>query len=490
MAKAKTIFLCRNCGHQAHKWIGQCPDCNEWNTHDEEMAERISKPSLLAGQPPRLIGDVTVDNFQTVSSGVPELNRVLGGGFVDGSVTLVGGEPGIGKSTLLLQAVAAMSRAGKTCLYVSAEESAEQVRLRADRLNAVVDNLWLVSETSLQGVLAHCDSLKPDMVIIDSIQTIHDPDLTSAPGSVGQVRHCAHRLVTEAKRRAMSTVLVGHVTKEGGLAGPRALEHVVDTVLAFEGDRHHALRLLRAVKHRFGATDELGVFEMLGTGLESVSDPSRLFLSDRAKGVAGSVVVPVLDGHRPLLVEVQALVAPSNLASPRRSAQGVDTGRLSLIIAVLERRSQIGFAKTDVFTSAIGGVKITEPAADLGMALALASSVTGNPLDSGLVACGEVGLAGELRQSAQTERRLAEAARVGFTKAVIPAGAPATPDGIIGLRAETLSEALHLTGMMGNQSGFRPPASARRASQGRARSGAEADVDWAEVRPLRSIPND
>jgi len=328
------------------------------------------------------------------------------------------------------------------------------------------------------------------MVVIDSIQTIHDPDLTSAPGSVGQVRHCAHRLVTEAKRRAMSTVLVGHVTKEGGLAGPRALEHVVDTVLAFEGDRHHALRLLRAVKHRFGATDELGVFEMMGTGLESVSDPSRLFLSDRAKGVAGSVVVPVLDGHRPLLVEVQALVAPSNLASPRRSAQGVDTGRLSLIIAVLERRSQIGFAKTDVFTSAIGGVKITEPAADLGMALALASSVTGNPLDSGLVACGEVGLAGELRQSAQTERRLAEAARVGFTKAVIPAGAPPTPDGIIGLRAETLSEALHLTGMMGSQSGFRPPQSARAASQGRARQGSEADVDWSVVRPLRSIPND
>ncbi len=489
MAKSKTVFICRSCGHHAHKWVGQCPDCQEWNSHDEELAERISKPSMLVGQAPRPIKDVTVDNFQTTSTGIAELNRVLGGGFVSGSVTLVGGEPGIGKSTLLLQAVAAMSREGKTCLYVSAEESSEQVRLRADRLEAVVDNLWLVSETSLQAVLAHCDSLKPDMVVIDSIQTIHDPDLSSAPGSVGQVRHCAHRLVTEAKRRAMTTVLVGHVTKEGGLAGPRALEHVVDTVLAFEGDRHHALRLLRAVKHRFGATDELGVFEMGGQGLESVSDPSRLFLADRAKGVAGSVVVPVLDGHRPLLVEVQALVAPSTLASPRRSAQGVDNGRLSLIIAVLERRSQIGFAKTDVFTSAIGGVKVSEPAADLGMALALASSVTGHPLDSGLVACGEIGLAGELRQSAQTERRLAEAARVGFTTAVIPAGAPPTPNGIVGLRAETLSEALHLTGMIGSHSGFHaPPRPARR--RGPELTGAENDVDWTVVRPLNPPRHD
>lgn len=494
MAKAKTVFLCRNCGHQAHKWIGQCPDCNEWNTHDEEMSNRVVNSAVMVGEAPRLITEIEFEGYNPMPTGIPELDRVLGGGVVAGSVTLVGGEPGIGKSTLLLQAVAQLSRSGKKCLYVAAEESSEQVRLRAERLGAVVDNLWLVSETSIQAVLAHCDALRPDMVVIDSIQTVHDPDLTSAPGSVGQVRHCAHRMVTEAKRRAMCTVLVGHVTKEGGLAGPRALEHVVDTVLAFEGDRHHALRLLRAVKHRFGATDELGVFEMMGTGLESVTDPSRLFLSDRAKGVAGSVVVPVLDGHRPLLVEVQALVAPSTLASPRRSAQGVDTGRLSLIIAVLERRSEIGFAKTDVFTSAIGGVKITEPAADLGMALALASSVTGISLDPGLVACGEVGLAGELRQSAQTERRLAEAARVGFTSAVIPAGAPPTPDGIIGLRAETLSEALHLTGMMGSQSGFRVPArrTARQAagSQGRSLSGTEPDVDWAVVRPLRPNRND
>lgn len=450
MAKSKTVFICSQCAHVAPKWIGQCPDCEEWNTHAEENAERIAAAPVLVSEAPRPITDITFDDWSATPVGIGELDRVLGGGFVTGSVTLVGGEPGIGKSTLLLQAVASLSAKGNTCLYVAAEESAGQVRLRAERLGAVVDNLWLVSETSLAAVLAHCDQLRPDYLVVDSIQTILDTDLRSAPGSVGQVRHCAHRLVQEAKRRSMTTVLVGHVTKEGGLAGPRALEHVVDTVLEFEGDRHTALRLLRANKHRFGATDELGVFEMAGAGLQSVDDPSRLFLVDRAKGVAGSVVVPTIDGHRPLLVEVQALVAQSNLASPRRSAQGLDNGRLSLIIAVLERRTEIGFSKTDVFASAIGGVKITEPAADLGLALALTSSVTGQPLDPGLVACGEIGLAGELRQSAQTERRLAEAARVGFTKAVIPAGAPPTPDGIVGLRAESLSEALHLTGLVGN----------------------------------------
>ena len=480
MAKNKTVFICQSCGHRAHKWIGQCPDCSEWNTHDEEMAGSVSGAPTVVNEAPRRITDVTSVDFKPVATGQSELDRVLGGGIVSGSVTLIGGEPGIGKSTLILQAAAALAAQGKTCLYVSAEESSEQVRLRAERLDAVVENLWLVSETSLSAVLAHCADLKPDLVVIDSIQTIHDPELTSAPGSVGQVRHCANVLVNEAKRQNRSTVLVGHVTKEGGLAGPRALEHVVDTVLEFEGDRHHALRLLRAVKHRFGATDELGVFEMVHTGLESVGDPSRLFLADRAKDVAGSIVVPVLDGHRPLLVEVQSLVAPSPLASPRRSAQGIDSGRLSLIIAVLERRSNIGFARTDVFTSAIGGVKVVEPAADLGIALALASSVTAQPLDSGLVACGEIGLAGELRQSAQTERRLAEAARVGFTRAVIPAGAPPTPDGILGLRAETLTEALHLTGMVGSSS-----SSAASQAPPPSLTGSEPDIDWTVVRPLR-----
>ena len=477
MAKIKTRFVCNGCGHTAPKWIGQCPDCNEWNSHDEELAEKIAKAPVVVQEAPRPIGDVTVDSAATVSTGASELDRVLGGGFVAGSVTLLGGEPGIGKSTLLLQSSAALARKGQRVLYVSAEESAAQVRMRADRLNAVVDGLWLVSETSISAVFSHCDEIEPDVVIIDSIQTIFDPELSSAPGAVAQVRHCAHRLVTEAKRRSMTTVVAGHVTKEGGLAGPRALEHVVDTVLAFEGDRHHALRLLRAVKHRFGATDELGVFEMTGSGLRSIGDPSRLFLADRAQGVAGSVVVPTLDGHRPLLVEVQALIAPSPLASPRRSATGLDSGRLSLIIAVLERRSEIGFAKTDVFASAIGGVKITEPAADLGVALSLASSITGKALDPGLVACGEIGLAGELRQASQSERRLSEAARVGFTKAVIPVGSPPTPKGILGLRAETLTEALHLTGLLGG-SGFNAPRSEGAASS------SDIDLDWIDLPPL------
>ena len=267
MAKTKTVFICQSCGHRAHKWIGQCPDCSEWNTHDEELADRIASAPVVVGEAPRPITDIVSVDFEPVATKIGELDRVLGGGIVGGSVTLVGGEPGIGKSTLLLQAAASLAEQGKVCLYVSAEESSEQVRLRAERLGAVVDNLWLVSETSLHAVLAHCDQLSPDFLVVDSIQTVHDPELSSAPGSVGQVRHCAHILVTEAKRRRMSTVLVGHVTKEGGLAGPRALEHVVDTVLGFEGDRHHALRLLRAVKHRYGATDELGVFEMTASGM-------------------------------------------------------------------------------------------------------------------------------------------------------------------------------------------------------------------------------
>jgi len=448
MARTKTTFVCSACGHQAGKWIGQCPDCEAWNTHEEELVERTASAPVVVGESPRRITDIEATQWAATATGVQELDRVLGGGFVSGSVTLVGGEPGIGKSTLLLQAAAEVARTGRTCLYVSAEESSEQVRLRAERLQAIVPELWLVGETSLPAVLKHCDDLSPEFVVVDSIQTIHDPELRSAPGSVGQVRHCAHRLVSEAKRRCMTTVLVGHVTKEGGLAGPRVLEHVVDTVLAFEGDRHHALRLLRANKHRFGATDELGVFEMKGEGLRSVDDPSELFLADRATGVAGSVVVPALDGHRPLLIEVQALAASTPLSNPRRAATGIDSGRLSLVLAVMERRAQFSFAKHDVFASAVGGAKIVEPAADLGLALALASSFTNLWLEPGLVACGEIGLAGELRQSAQTERRLAEAARVGFTKAIIPAASPEAPPGIQAIRAETLVEALDFAGLL------------------------------------------
>ncbi|MEA2843088.1 MAG: hypothetical protein QOJ69_759, partial [Actinomycetota bacterium] len=351
---------------------------------------------------------------------------------------------------LLLQVLAAMAGAGHRCLLVSAEESSQQVRLRAERLGAVHPRLWLLAETELPTVLAALDDVAPVVAVVDSIQTVYDPDLTSAPGTVTQVRECAHRLVRAAKERDLAVVLVGHVTKDGNLAWPRVLEHVVDTVLSFEGERHHALRLVRAVKHRFGSSSELGLFEMTDSGLAGVPDAGALFLSDRQAGLAGSVVVPTLDGQRPLLVELQALVAPATAqAFPRRSAQGVDHGRLAVLLAVADRQLHLDpeLAKQDVYAIAVGGVRVMEPGADLGLALALASSATQKPLPDDLVACGEIGLGGELRLVGQTSRRLAEAARLGFTTAVVPASAPDPPPGITLLRATTLAEAAQRAGV-------------------------------------------
>jgi len=378
-------------------------------------------------------------------TGVPELDRVLGGGLVPGSVTLVGGEPGIGKSTLLTQVAAA---SGRRTLYVSAEESRQQVRLRAERLGALVSDLWLVAETDLDAVVAHLDEVRPDLLVVDSIQTVEDPAVGSAPGSTTQVRACAHRLVREAKDRGVAVVVVGHVTKDGALAGPRVLEHVVDTVLAFEGDRHHALRLLRAVKHRFGPTGELGVFELGDGGLVGVPDAGALFLADRRPGLAGSAVVPAMEGSRPLLVEVQALVAGSAIPQPRRSAEGVDHGRLAVVLAVLGERVGLSLRDADVFALAAGGVRVNEPAADVAMALAIVSSKLGVPLPADLVVCGEVGLGGELRQVAHTPRRLAEAHRLGFGRALVPFSAPDGPPEIRVLRAATLEEAIVLSGLV------------------------------------------
>ena len=388
------------------------------------------------------LGEVDLGEWAPVPTGLDEIDRVLGGGLVPGSVTLLGGEPGIGKSTLLLQALASLAGRGARCLLVTAEESKQQVKLRAERLGAAAAGVWLVAETSLPSVLAALDEVKPDVLVVDSIQTVYDPELGSAPGSVAQVRECAHQLVRVAKERDLATVLVGHVTKEGTLAGPRVLEHVVDTVLSFEGERHHALRLLRAVKHRFGPTGELGLFEMADDGLRAVPDPSGLFLGDRREGVPGSVVVPALEGHRPLLVEIQALVAPSGLAMPRRSSQGLDNGRVSLLIAVLDRRVGLSLAGADVFVSAVGGARIAEPAADLAVSLALASALTGMALPPDVVACGEVGLGGEVRQVGQTARRLSEAARLGFRTAVVPASAPDVPPGMEAIKVRSLAEAV------------------------------------------------
>lgn len=401
-----------------------------------------------AGVPAR-IAEVDIEAWAPLPTGVAELDRVLQGGLVPGSVTLVGGEPGIGKSTLLLQALVGLARSGQRCLYVTAEESAEQVRIRAERLDALAPDLWLVADTLLPHIQGHLDTVAPSVVVIDSIQTVSEPQLSSAPGSVAQVRECAHRLVREAKDRGAAVLLVGHVTKEGGLAGPRVLEHLVDTVLSFEGERHHALRILRATKHRFGSTEGLGLFAMTDSGLESVVDPSALFLADRRAGVPGSVIAPVLDGHRPLLVEVQALVTPSSLPAPRRSAQGLDAGRLALVLAVLAERASMPFPKHDVHTVVAGGVKAAEPGADLAIALALASSQLKVALAPDIVACGEVGLSGELRQVHQTPRRLAEAARLGFTKAIVPVSAPTSAPGLEVLRAATLREAIAMAGLYG-----------------------------------------
>jgi DNA repair protein RadA/Sms len=451
MAKQRVEFRCEECGASAAQWSGRCGTCEAWNTIVEvpvvAAVRQIARAESF--EPARPIADVHLGGVTARSTGVSELDRVLGGGFVPGSVTLIGGEPGVGKSTLLTQVATSMAFDGTDVLYVSAEESCQQVRLRAGRLGALAPRLWLASETDLGGVLAHIDRVQPGVVVIDSIQTVHDPALGSAPGSVVQVRECAHRLVREAKERDLAVVLVGHVTKEGGLAGPRVLEHVVDTVLYFEGERHHALRLLRAAKHRFGSTSELGLFEMTDAGLEPVPDASALFLGDRRPGVAGSAVVPTLDGARPLLVELQSLVASSNLAMPRRSAQGVDGGRLAFLLAVLEQRAGLTVSGSDVFALAVGGVKVTEPGADLALALAVASSVCDTALPDDLVACAEVGLGGELRQVSQTPRRLAEAARLGFTYALLPHSAPDPPPGLRARRAGTIAEALAVLGLAG-----------------------------------------
>jgi len=449
MSRTKVVYRCEECGAATPKWSGRCASCEAWNTLVEEL--EASAPALTtpagAGAVPLPIGEVAADGATPEPTRIDEVDRVLGGGLVPGSVTLLGGEPGIGKSTLLLQLLARWQ--GRS-LYVSAEESAQQVRMRAERLEAVQPELWLMPETSLPHIVAAIEQVRPQVVVVDSIQTIADPALSSAPGSVAQVRHCAHVLVGEAKRRGIAVLMVGHVTKEGSLAGPRVLEHVVDTVLAFEGDRHHALRLLRAVKHRFGPTSELGVFEMAGHGLAGVPDASGLFLADRRTGVPGSAVVPTLEGQRPLLVEVQALTIPvPNGVPPRRNAQGLDPGRLALLLAVLDRRARLPVSTNEVFASAVGGFRVTEPGADLALCLAVSSALIGRPLPPDLVAIGEVGLAGELRQAVHAPRRLAEAARMGFTKVICPVN---TPDDVAGLRlrrVSTVSEALAAAGLGG-----------------------------------------
>ena len=426
MAKTKTAYVCTECGGQSSKWQGQCPNCGVWNTLVETIAATpSSRFQALAGSPSavRTLSSVeTQDNART-PTGIEEFDRVLGGGLVSGGVVLLGGDPGIGKSTLLLQAMAALGGSGKLgrALYVTGEESVEQVALRAQRLGLVNATVELLAEVQLQAIVGAIRTLQPGVVVIDSIQTVYTEALESAPGSVAQVRECAAQLTRLAKQNAITIILVGHVTKEGAIAGPRVLEHIVDTVLYFEGDTHSSFRLVRAIKNRFGAANELGVFAMTERGLKGVANPSALFLSQHADPVAGSCVLATIEGSRPLLVEVQALVDPVQGGLARRLAVGLDPQRLALLLAVLHRHGGVETGLFDVFVNAVGGVRIGEPAADLAVLMAIYSSFKNKPLGAKSLVFGEVGLAGEIRPVQRGQERLREAAKLGFTRALIPA---------------------------------------------------------------------
>ncbi len=450
MAKTARRHRCIDCGGTTARWAGRCPACGEWNTLVEEttlgpLVQAVDALGLAAI--PVALSSVEVDEARAVPTGVDEFDRVLSGGLVPGSVTLLGGEPGIGKSTLLLQVLAARAALGHQVLLVSAEESAHQVRLRAERLGPIPPGLLILPVTDVEAAVGAVAAAEPDLVVIDSIQAMAagpgapgEARAAGAPGSVTQVRQCADQLVSLAKSRQVAMVLVGHVTKDGSLAGPRTLEHMVDTVLSFEGDRHHALRLLSAVKHRFGPTGELGLFEMGDQGLDRVDDPRRLLLGDRLTGVPGGVVLPALQGRRTLAVELQALVTPMGQAQAKRSVVGLDAGRLVMTLAVLVRHAGLPVLAMDVFASVAGGIRVTEPAADLAVALAVASAASGVALPPTLAAVGEIGLSGEVRQVTNLPRRLEETARLGFDRVVVPASSPAGPPGVDLVRAETVAQ--------------------------------------------------
>jgi len=452
MAKTAKRHRCIDCGSTTARWAGRCPTCGEWNTLVEEahLGSLVQAVDALdLSHLPVPLASVDVSEAVPVPTGVAEFDRVLAGGLVPGSVTLLGGEPGIGKSTLLLQVLVARAAAGHRVLLVSAEESAHQVRLRAERLGPVPPGLLILAATDVGAVINAVVEAAPDLVVVDSIQavaigptTLGERRPTGVPGSVTQVRECTDQLIGLAKARQVATVLVGHVTKDGSLAGPRTLEHMVDTVLSFEGDRHHAIRLLLAVKHRFGPTGELGIFEMGDQGLTPVDDPGRLLLGDRMTGVPGGVVLPALQGRRTLVVELQALITPMGQAQPKRSVVGLDGGRLAMTLAVLARYAGLPVLTVDVFASVAGGIRVTEPAADLAVALAVASAATDVALPPTLAAVGEVGLAGEVRQVTNLPRRLDEAARLGFDRVVVPASTTGGPPGLDLVRVDSVAQAL------------------------------------------------
>ena len=450
MAKEKSLYVCGECGGTSPKWLGKCPHCNAWNSLVESVAETAAPArnrfaALARTAEVQALSDIEAADVERTPTHLDELDRVLGGGIVEGGVVLIGGDPGIGKSTLLLQALDALHRAGTPTLYVTGEESGAQVALRARRLGLEGSQVQVLAEIQLEKILATLDAQRPAVAVIDSIQTVYSDQLTSAPGSVAQVRECAAHLTRAAKASGTAIVLVGHVTKEGALAGPRVLEHMVDTVLYFEGDTHSSFRLIRAIKNRFGAVNEIGVFAMTEKGLKGVSNPSAIFLSQHAEPVPGSCVMVTLEGTRPLLVEVQALV-DSGGPSPRRLSVGLERDRLAMLLAVLHRHAGVACMDQDVFVNAVGGVRISEPAADLAVLLAITSSLRGRALPRGFIAFGEVGLAGEVRPAPRGQERLREAAKLGFTVAVVPkANLPKKPiEGLTLHPVERVEEALEV----------------------------------------------
>lgn len=444
----KSTFVCQQCGYQSGKWHGRCPACDAWDSLVEEAAIAPRPRGAVRAAEPIPYPQIAASDVARTATGLAEFDRVLGGGLVPGGVILVGGEPGVGKSTLLLQAAAALSDAGRRVLYVSGEESPAQLRLRGERLSVRSPELLVLGETDVDAIVESARRARADVLLVDSIQAVRCAELSSVPGSVGQVRESAARLVALAKATGVPVVLVGHVTKDGAIAGPRTLEHVVDTVIQFEGDRHHAHRILRALKNRFGPSDEIGVFTMGDGGLTGIGNPSEVFLAERAAGEPGSAVLAAIEGSRPLLVEVQALVGESAYGSPRRTALGVDGGRLALILAVLHRRAGVDLAGRDVFVNVAGGLEISEPAADLSVALAAASSLSGRPLPERLTILGEIGLAGEIRSVSRLDARLREAARLGFEAALVPPGSSgAAGAGLRLLPVRHLVEALDAAGI-------------------------------------------
>ncbi len=443
----KTVFVCQQCGKESPKWLGRCPNCQEWNSfiETEVVATGSISPVKFGDSTPQAISSLTTEGVPRLQLPTAELNRVLGDGLVPGSLVLIGGDPGIGKSTLLLQVCSGMASCGKKVLYVSGEESVQQIKLRAERLGVEGEGLFVLCETRLEVILRQLEDLAPALAVIDSIQTVYLEDVVGTPGSVAQIRECTLRLMQWAKRSGVPVFITGHVTKDGAIAGPRALEHIVDTVLYLEGEALGSYRILRSTKNRFGSTNEVGVFEMTGRGLMEVSNPSEVFLTSQRGAMVGSAVVPTLEGSRPLLVEVQALTNPASFGPPRRIANGIDFGRLLLIVAVLSRRAGVNLSGQDVIASVVGGLKISEPAADLGIALAISSSFKDRTVLPELVAVGEIGLSGELRAVPQLERRVGEVVRLGFRRCLVPAVSPKLAvDGVEILRSATVSEALRL----------------------------------------------